>query len=65
MKQLKRICIVLLIAAVIPVLVGCKTSGSADMGTHAMKYTCPMHPELVVNSPGHCPTCGMALIEKH
>jgi Cu+-exporting ATPase len=25
------------------------------------KYTCPMHPEVVRDSPGSCPKCGMAL----
>src|SRR5438045_759940 len=25
------------------------------------EYTCPMHPEIVRNGPGSCPTCGMAL----
>ena len=25
------------------------------------RYTCPMHPEIVRDSPGHCPICGMAL----
>src|SRR5438552_16996576 len=25
------------------------------------KYTCPMHPEVVQDSPGTCPKCGMAL----
>jgi Cu+-exporting ATPase len=24
-------------------------------------YTCPMHPEIVQDSPGSCPICGMAL----
>ncbi|HLO09660.1 MAG TPA: copper-translocating P-type ATPase, partial [Desulfobacteria bacterium] len=24
-------------------------------------YTCPMHPEIVRDSPGNCPICGMAL----
>lgn len=24
-------------------------------------YTCPMHPEVVQQGPGHCPKCGMAL----
>ena len=24
-------------------------------------YTCPMHPEIQQNHPGHCPKCGMAL----
>ncbi len=26
-----------------------------------MKYTCPMHPEIVQMGPGTCPKCGMAL----
>jgi len=26
-----------------------------------MKYTCPMHPEIVRDEPGSCPKCGMAL----
>ena len=26
-----------------------------------IKYTCPMHPEIVRDGPGACPICGMAL----
>ncbi len=26
------------------------------------QYTCPMHPEIVQDSPGDCPLCGMALV---
>lgn len=26
-----------------------------------VKYTCPMHPEVVRDAPGSCPICGMAL----
>ena len=26
-----------------------------------MKYTCPMHPEIVLDKPGSCPKCGMTL----
>jgi Heavy metal binding domain len=25
-------------------------------------YTCPMHPEVVMDEPGHCPECGMKLL---
>ena len=25
-------------------------------------YTCPMHPEILQNTPGSCPKCGMALV---
>ena len=28
------------------------------------EYTCPMHPEVVSDSPGNCPKCGMALEPK-
>ncbi len=28
-----------------------------------MKYTCPMHPEVMSEVPGNCPKCGMTLIE--
>ncbi len=26
-----------------------------------VKYTCPMHPEVVMDKPGKCPKCGMDL----
>ena len=25
-------------------------------------YTCPMHPDVIMNSPGNCPKCGMKLV---
>ena len=25
-------------------------------------YVCPMHPEVVSEEPGHCPSCGMKLL---
>jgi hypothetical protein len=28
----------------------------------AAKYTCPMHPEVVMDHPGNCPKCGMKLV---
>jgi FtsP/CotA-like multicopper oxidase with cupredoxin domain len=28
----------------------------------ATSYTCPMHPEVISESPGKCPTCGMKLM---
>ena len=31
--------------------------------TAATKYTCTMHPEVVMNKPGKCPKCGMALVK--
>src|SRR5882724_1688466 len=28
------------------------------------KYTCVMHPEVVMDRPGNCPKCGMTLVPK-
>lgn len=34
---------------------------SAPPATSAGRWTCPMHPEVVSETPGSCPICGMAL----
>ena len=50
----------------------CETSFEASPGSYAAKrpepdaapgtkYTCPMDPEIVQDTPGDCPICGMAL----
>jgi P-type Cu+ transporter len=36
-------------------------SGRSSAGYKEARYTCPMHPEIIQNSPGFCPICGMAL----
>jgi Cu+-exporting ATPase len=52
---------------------GCRTKFASDPERYLTKqgeakplpqgtlYTCPMHPEIVKEGPGHCPICGMAL----
>lgn len=30
----------------------------------SIKYTCPMHPQIVEDHPGSCPICGMTLVKK-
>lgn len=32
--------------------------------TSDVKYTCPMHPQIMEDHPGNCPICGMALVKK-
>src|SRR4051812_13624640 len=35
--------------------------GRTESGrTESGAWTCPMHPEVQANGPGHCPICGMA-----
>ncbi|HSD93690.1 MAG TPA: YHS domain-containing protein, partial [Methyloceanibacter sp.] len=52
---------------------GCRSKFAADPTRYLDKtgepeplpkgtlYTCPMHPEIVQEGPGHCPICGMGL----
>lgn len=30
----------------------------------AATYSCPMHPDVTLDHPGHCPKCGMTLVRK-
>ena len=36
-------------------------AAAAEKAGNTVKYTCPMHPEIVQDGPGSCPICGMAL----
>jgi Cu+-exporting ATPase len=38
-----------------------RASTKADAKAAGIRYTCPMHPEIVQIGPGTCPKCGMAL----
>ena len=55
----------LVLGAAISAMTGCKKPEPATSGSQALKYTCPMHPEVVQDTPGNCPKCGMKLVEKH
>ena len=37
------------------------THDHAHGAAEAVKWTCPMHPDVVKDAPGACPICGMAL----
>ena len=49
---------------------GCKKNHSKSPSTmpaassSMMMYTCPMHPEVVQDTPGKCPKCGTTLVVK-
>src|SRR5581483_11991978 len=40
---------------------GATPAAPAQPAAPGVKYTCPMHPEIVRDGPGTCPKCGMAL----
>jgi Cu(I)/Ag(I) efflux system membrane fusion protein len=62
--KINRLIGTLVIAASVAIgavaVTGCKDSG----GEQAKKYTCTHHPEVVQDTPGTCPKCNMALVEK-
>ena len=40
-----------------------QTEGGIDNNDNGVKYTCPMHPNVVQDQPGKCPVCGMDLVK--
>jgi hypothetical protein len=39
-------------------------SAKMEMSNDSVYYTCPMHSEVIMDKPGKCPKCGMALEKK-
>lgn len=68
MKKLNSIVAALAILAMAgtaALVAGCKHMDSDERGSaHVRQYTCKMHPEVVQDSPGNCPKCGMKLTQK-
>ena len=48
------------------VVTGCNKSAHEHNDGQAHQYTCPMkeHADVVSDTPGNCPKCGMKLVEK-
>jgi len=59
--------LIILILAVTGALAGFSQTGSTPKVKHTKhqstihQYTCPMHPDVVMNKSGKCSTCGMDL----
>ncbi len=66
---------IVLAAFLVTALTACSGSNSSEntvtkdtatndvMLISGVKYTCKMHPEIISDTPGHCPKCGMVLIK--
>ncbi|MGH8100378.1 MAG: heavy metal-binding domain-containing protein, partial [Chthoniobacterales bacterium] len=47
----------------LPILVCAMSLGaSVIFATPPLQFTCLMHPDVVMDHPGHCPKCGMKLV---
>jgi hypothetical protein len=54
-----------IVAGTATFVTSCKHMDSdARSSANSQKYTCPMHPEVVSDTAGKCPKCGMDLVEK-
>lgn len=42
----------------------CQTPPTKLVKQQTVNYTCPMHPEVMMDKPGKCPKCGIKLVEK-
>jgi len=54
--------LVLIAAAVTSAAINGMANPSPTPSASAQKYTCVMHPEVVMDHPGNCPKCGMKLV---
>ncbi|MDB5087158.1 MAG: efflux transporter periplasmic adaptor subunit [Mucilaginibacter sp.] len=57
----------IILVAFIAVLSACSNPKPAPVAIQAkneVKYTCPMHPQILEDHPGSCPICGMTLVKK-
>src|ERR1700761_7395420 len=62
MKAIKNI-----VLAFMAALSACTSPKPAPVAVQAksqVKYTCPMHPQILEDNPGSCPICGMTLVKK-
>jgi Cu(I)/Ag(I) efflux system membrane fusion protein len=62
MKAIKMM--LLVFVAVLNACSNPKPAPVAVQATSEVKYTCPMHPQILEDHPGSCPICGMTLVKK-
>ena len=64
MKRVINTCIVAATLAIASIAtMGCNKNTGGEQQAKK-QYTCTHHPEVVQDTPGTCPKCNMALVEK-
>lgn len=67
-KKMKSIKLITLMLFVTGLLVSAcsdqKKKPATVQAKNGVKYTCPMHPQILEDHPGSCPICGMTLVKK-
>lgn len=64
MKSIKIIFGLLLGIMLINACTNHKQVPATSQAKSEVKYTCPMHPQILEDHPGSCPICGMTLVKK-
>src|ERR1700736_408451 len=64
MKSIKIMICLLLCTMLLTACSNGKKKSIAVQVKSDIKYTCPMHPQIMEDHPGSCPICGMALVKK-
>ena len=52
-----------LLLFLILVLAGCGNKSNHVQHDRVVRYTCPMHPQIIQDAAGNCPICGMTLVK--
>jgi len=67
-KKMKGIKITLIrLLGIVMLVSACSNPKQAPVvatGKNSIRYTCPMHPQILEDHPGLCPICGMTLVKK-
>ncbi|MES2376783.1 MAG: efflux RND transporter periplasmic adaptor subunit [Bacteroidota bacterium] len=64
MKSIKMLLLSLAVMLVVSACENKKPVTVTNASEIDVKYTCPMHPQIMEDHPGSCPICGMTLVKK-
>ncbi|MDO3641472.1 HlyD family efflux transporter periplasmic adaptor subunit [Mucilaginibacter sp. L3T2-6] len=66
-KRLKNISLIVVVLSGVMLFFACSDQQKKPAASEvkpAVKYTCPMHSQVLEDHPGTCPICGMTLVKK-